>query len=195
MARRPTRFRCAANRCKNTSAPVWIRAPALQVPLELAPDETVEVTLCWARPKHRPSPLDRDGFSQENSADRALAATRNWWDEMESTLQVEVPDQSINFLINRWLPYQILGCRIWARSAFYQSGGAWGYRDQMQDSLALTTLYPKAARDQILRCAQHQFEEGDVQHWWHPPGDAGVRTLITDDLLFLAYGTGAIRSK
>ena len=163
---------------------------ALQVPIELAPGESAEVTFMLGEADN----IEQvraivSSFRAKGSADKALVSTRNWWDEMESTLQVEVPDKSVNFLINRWLPYQILGCRIWARSAFYQSGGAWGYRDQMQDSLALTTLYPKAARDQILRCAQHQFEEGDVQHWWHPPGDAGVRTLITDDLLFLAYGT------
>ena len=163
---------------------------ALQVPIELAPGESAEVTFMLGEADN----IEQvraivSSFRAKGSADKALVSTRNWWDEMESTLQVEVPDKSVNFLVNRWLPYQILGCRIWARSAFYQSGGAWGYRDQMQDSLALTTLYPKAARDQILRCAQHQFEEGDVQHWWHPPGDAGVRTLITDDLLFLAYGT------
>ena len=163
---------------------------ALQVPVELAPNESIEVTfmLGEADSVEQVRSLVSD-FRAKGSADKALAATRTWWNEMESTLQVEVPDKSVNFLINRWLPYQILSCRIWARSAFYQSGGAWGYRDQMQDSLALTTLYPKAARDQILRCAAHQFEEGDVQHWWHPPGDAGVRTLITDDLLFLPYGT------
>ena len=162
---------------------------ALQVPVELAPGESIEVTFMLGEADNIEQVRDLVGsFRAKGSADKALVSTRNWWDEMESTLQVELPDKSVNFLINRWLPYQILGCRIWARSAFYQSGGAWGYRDQMQDSLALTTLYPKAARDQILRCAEHQFEEGDVQHWWHPPGDAGVRTLITDDLLFLPYG-------
>ncbi len=163
---------------------------ALQVPVELAPNESIEVTFMLGEADNIEQVRSIvSSFRAKGSADKALVATRNWWDEMESTLQVEVPDKSVNFLVNRWLPYQILSCRIWARSAFYQSGGAWGYRDQMQDSLALTTLYPKAARDQILRCAQHQFEEGDVQHWWHPPGDAGVRTLITDDLLFLPYGT------
>ena len=162
---------------------------ALQVPVELAPGESTEVTfmLGEAASIEEVRAIVTD-FRAKGSADKALAATRGWWDDLESTLQVEVPDKSVNFLINRWLPYQILSCRIWARSAFYQSGGAWGFRDQMQDSLALTTLYPKAAHDQILRCAAHQFEEGDVQHWWHPPGDAGVRTLITDDLLFLPYG-------
>ena len=162
---------------------------SLQVPLELAPGETVEVSFMLGEAEN----LDQvrsivADFRAKGSADKALAQTRKWWDDLESTLQVEVPDKSVGFLLNRWLPYQILSCRIWARSAFYQSGGAWGFRDQMQDSLALLTLYPKAAHDQILRCCAHQFEEGDVQHWWHPPGDAGVRTLITDDLLFLPYG-------
>ena len=162
---------------------------ALQVPVELAPGESTEVSFMLGEADNIEQVRSLVGaFRAKGSSAKALATTRDWWDEMESTLQVELPDKSINLLINRWLPYQILSCRIWARSAFYQSGGAWGYRDQMQDSLALTTLYPKAARDQIIRCAQHQFEEGDVQHWWHPPGDAGVRTLITDDLLFLPYG-------
>ena len=121
------------------------------------------------------------------AVERALLDTKNWWDATLGTIEVETPDVSVNFLLNRWLPYQTLSCRIWARSALYQSGGAWGFRDQLQDSLALATLRPSITREQILRSARQQFEEGDVQHWWHPPGNAGVRTLITDDLLFLPY--------
>jgi len=123
----------------------------------------------------------------QTSVERALLDTKNFWDDTLGTLQVETPDKAVNFLLNRWLPYQTLACRIWARSALYQSGGAWGFRDQLQDSLAMATLRPSVTREQILRSAHQQFEEGDVQHWWHPPGNAGVRTLITDDLLFLPY--------
>ncbi len=161
---------------------------AVQVWVDLAPDEETSVNFLLGEA----GDVDEvrsivQAFRDQPGIDNSLAVTKGWWNGVLDTLQVDVPDKSVNFLLNRWLPYQILSCRIWARSALYQSGGAWGFRDQLQDSLAMTTLYSKAARDQILRSAQHQFEEGDVQHWWHPPGDAGVRTLITDDLLFLPY--------
>ena len=160
----------------------------LQVWVELAPGEETSVNFLLGEAGDVDEVRSIVAAFRDNAwIDRSLATTKNWWNDVLDTLQVDVPDKSINFLLNRWLPYQTLCCRIWARSALYQSGGAWGFRDQLQDSLALTTLYPQAARDQILRSAAHQFEEGDVQHWWHPPGDAGVRTLITDDLLFLPY--------
>jgi cyclic beta-1,2-glucan synthetase len=160
----------------------------LKVPIELEIGEEITVSFLLGEAANVDEAKTIVSSFRDNSIiERSLSETKAWWDDMLSTLQVDVPDQSVNFLLNRWLPYQTLCCRIWARSAFYQSGGAWGFRDQLQDSLALTTLYPSAARQQILRSAAHQFEEGDVQHWWHPPGDAGVRTLITDDLLFLPY--------
>ena len=105
--------------------------------------------------------------------------------ESSKAIQMVTPDIGLNLMLNRWLLYQVLACHIWARSAFYQSGGAYGFRDQLQDVMALVYSDPTEARAHLLRSAARQFEEGDVQHWWHPPSGVGVRTRITDDLYFL----------
>ena len=124
-------------------------------------------------------------YTQGDGADVLLAEVLQQWDRLLNTLHVATPDRGIDLMVNRWLVYQVLGCRVWARSAFYQSGGAYGFRDQLQDVMALVYSAPAEARAQILRAAARQFEEGDVQHWWHPPSGIGVRTRITDDLYFL----------
>ena len=160
----------------------------LQVTVNLAPNEEQSVSFLLGEAATVEEARTVVTMLRDNSSvERALLDTKNWWEDTLGAIQVETPDLGVNFLLNRWLPYQTLSCRIWARSALYQSGGAWGFRDQLQDSLALATLRPSVTREQILRSARQQFEEGDVQHWWHPPGNAGVRTLITDDLLFLPY--------
>ena len=114
-----------------------------------------------------------------------MSEVQRHWDHVLGTVQVKTPDAGLDLMVNRWLLYQVLACRVWGRSAFYQSGGAYGFRDQLQDVMALVISAPNEARAQIMRSAARQFEEGDVQHWWHPPANAGVRTRITDDLYFL----------
>jgi cyclic beta-1,2-glucan synthetase len=116
-----------------------------------------------------------------------LAETEKEWRGFLETLQVETPDKAFDAMVNHWLPYQSVACRIRARSAFYQASGAFGFRDQLQDTLALLLHDPQLARDQILNAARRQFEEGDVQHWWLPRTGAGVRTIISDDVVWLAY--------
>ena len=117
----------------------------------------------------------------------ALAEVGAEWDAFLGVLQVETPDPAFDIMVNSWLPYQTLSCRLRARTAFYQASGAFGFRDQLQDTLALLLQNPGLARRQIIAAAGRQFEQGDVQHWWLPANGAGVRTMISDDIVWLAY--------
>jgi cyclic beta-1,2-glucan synthetase len=121
--------------------------------------------------------------------DRLITATDGHWDGFLGTLQVETPDHALDRMVNTWLPYQNLACRVRARAAFYQASGAFGFRDQLQDTAALILHDPTLARAQIINAASRQFEEGDVQHWWLPATGAGVRTNISDDVVWLAFCT------
>lgn len=163
---------------------------ALQVDVELNPGEEKEVFffMGYAKDKEAARKMIQQCRQPEYPA-QAVAQTKNWWDKFLETIQVEVPDAFLNFAMNRWLLYQTLSCRFWGRAGFYQSSGAFGFRDQLQDAMALVYAAPPLAREQILKAASRQFVEGDVQHWWHPPSNVGIRTRISDDLLWLPYVT------
>ena len=163
---------------------------ALHATLEIEPGQSAEVTFLLGQAENVAEARDVvRRFRDPQQVEAALQATRDWWERFLGTVQVETPDLAVNFLLNRWLPYQTLSCRIWGRSAFYQSGGAFGFRDQLQDAMAMVYADPAQARVRILDAAAHQFKEGDVQHWWHPQSGAGVRTRFSDDLLWLPFVT------
>jgi cyclic beta-1,2-glucan synthetase len=126
-------------------------------------------------------------YRSVSAVDDGLREVRGFWDALLGTITVRTPDRAMDLLLNRWLLYQTLACRIWGRSAFYQSSGAFGFRDQLQDSLALLASAPAIPRAHLLHAASRQFVEGDVQHWWHEPGGQGVRTRFSDDRLWLTY--------
>jgi cyclic beta-1,2-glucan synthetase len=159
---------------------------ALQTRIELAPGEEVEVIFLFGQCD---APEELAGLLARYSASAAIHAaidqTKSYWEQMFGAVQVKTPSRALDLLVNAWLPYQTLSCRVWGRSAFYQSGGAYGFRDQLQDVMALVYSVPQVARAHILRASAHQFEEGDVQHWWHPPIGRGVRTRFADDYLWL----------
>ena len=160
---------------------------ALQTTVELEPGGRAEVLFLLGQGKSREESRSLVERYRKTSCDSALREVQEHWDGVLGTVQVKTPDPSMDLLLNRWLLYQTLSCRIWARSALYQSGGAYGFRDQLQDVLALGVTRPDILREHLLRAASRQFKEGDVQHWWHPPTGRGVRTRISDDRLWLPY--------
>jgi hypothetical protein len=163
---------------------------ALQVPFELADGQTREIIfrLGTGHDVKQARALARR-LRQPGSARAALEKVQQYWQRTLSVITIDTPDASLNVLTNGWLLYQTLACRLWARSGFYQSGGAFGFRDQLQDGMALVHADPKIVREHLLRAAQRQYPQGDVQHWWHPPAGNGVRTRCSDDYLWLPLAT------
>ncbi|HZY41260.1 MAG TPA: hypothetical protein VFF59_04580, partial [Anaerolineae bacterium] len=163
---------------------------AVQLHIDLQPGEAQEVFFLIGEGANRDDVLRLIAHYQD-AAQIATAwdQVSEGWDKLLETVQVQTPDPAMNLLLNRWLLYQTLACRVWARSAFYQSSGAFGFRDQLQDIMALIHAAPHLARAHILQAAQFQFDAGDVLHWWHPPSGRGVRTRFSDDLVWLPFVT------
>ncbi len=163
---------------------------AIQTRIELRPTEETELVFLLGQAKDKQQAIAlMQQYRDTAHVQSALEVVKAQWDEILGAIQVKTPDSAMDTLLNGWLLYQALACRLWGRTAFYQSSGAYGFRDQLQDVMALVFSAPQIAREHILRAAAHQFVEGDVQHWWHEPGGQGVRTRISDDFLWLPYVT------
>jgi cyclic beta-1,2-glucan synthetase len=162
---------------------------ALQTTVEIAPNGVAEIVFFLGDAEDEAEAQSLIAHYRRADLDAALAEAKAFWDETTGAVRVKTPDRSMDIMLNGWLIYQTLACRIWARSAFYQAGGAYGFRDQLQDYMALATVRPSMTREHLLRAASHQFVEGDVQHWWLPHSGQGVRTRISDDGVWLAYAT------
>ncbi len=163
---------------------------ALQTFIELNPNEEREIFVLLGEESSKEEATKIiEKYRSLGNVKEAFRQVINYWNKVLGAIEVKTPDAALDTIVNRWLLYQSLVCRIWARSAFYQSGGAFGFRDQLQDVMSLVYAKPEIAREQILLAAAHQFKEGDVQHWWHPPTGRGVRTRFSDDLLWLPFVT------
>ncbi|MEO8376298.1 MAG: glucoamylase family protein, partial [Candidatus Sumerlaeota bacterium] len=163
---------------------------AMMVPLELRDGEEREITFRLGVGRNAADVQTLiQRFRAPGSVRTALEGVWTYWNRTLGAVHVETPDPSVNVMANGWLLYQTLSCRMWGRTGFYQSGGAYGFRDQLQDSMALIYSEPGLVREHLIRAAGHQFPEGDVQHWWHPPSSRGVRTHFSDDFLWLPFVT------
>lgn len=161
---------------------------ALQITLALEPGATVEYAILLGEAENRDAVRRLIGrYRRDGAIATALDEAREFWRNQLAAVKIQTPSPALDLMVNGWLAYQTLSCRLWGRSAFYQSGGAFGFRDQLQDAAALVYHDPALTRRQLLLHAAHQFQEGDVLHWWHPPTSCGIRTRFSDDLLWLPY--------
>ena len=161
---------------------------ALQTRVELGPGETCEITFLLGAGKGSDEAIAlTERFISPAAANAAIDHAARVWRSRLGTISVTTPEPTFDLIVNQWALYQALSCRMWARSALYQSSGAYGFRDQLQDVMAFAYAEPDLAREHIMRSAGRQFEEGDVQHWWHPQSGRGVRTRFSDDLVWLPY--------
>ncbi|MEO6367811.1 MAG: phosphorylase, partial [Steroidobacteraceae bacterium] len=160
---------------------------AFAVTVELAPGASEELLFVIGQAADGVAARALIGKYRRIDPDVVMQDVEARWNQLLGAVQIRTPDRSLDLLFNRWLLYQTVSCRLWGRTAFYQSGGAYGFRDQLQDCMALTLCAPAQVRAQLLRAAARQFLEGDVQHWWHPPSGRGVRTHFSDDRIWLPF--------
>ncbi|HWQ76073.1 MAG TPA: glucoamylase family protein [Syntrophomonas sp.] len=162
----------------------------VQVNIKLMPNESMDAVFLLGMSKQASQvELITKKYTVVSEAKNALDKVKRFWREKLCVIQADTPSASFDLMVNGWLQYQVISCRLWARTSVYQVGGAFGFRDQLQDCLSILTMWPELARSQILLHARHQFKEGDVQHWWHEPWGRGTRTRCSDDLLWLPYVT------
>jgi cyclic beta-1,2-glucan synthetase len=160
---------------------------AMGMTVELAPGADTEILILSGDAEGPQQAAALIAHYRDADLDAVLAEVRAQWEDLLGTVQVRTPDRSMDIMLNGWLLYQTIACRLWARSGFYQASGAYGFRDQLQDGMALATIRPSLTREHLIRAAGRQFSEGDVQHWWLPHSGQGVRTRISDDRLWLAF--------
>ncbi len=174
----------------NLSGSIYDPCLASQINIQLEAGEEKEVVIILGEEEEESLIEEKiNKYKDIEAVYLALNEVKDYWSNFLGNIQVKTPDPSMDYLLNGWLMYQTLSCRYLSRTAFYQSGGAYGFRDQLQDSMSIGILNPSITREQILRSASRQYLEGDVQHWWHPVINSGIRTRFSDDLLWLPYVT------